>query len=183
MSVFGTIASETVQPRYIFHWLWTRLALYLTVAAGSAILFFAGAFIYAHFMTNQLDAPNQNPVAPTTNIPSPQNSQPTPASPTRDLMVKLPSGEELPFTSIDKRVVEDNAGQPVGYVIGLSPQSWGQAIVVSVQTGGLNKTVGIPAMSIGKVETKKSIQANLPRETIVTSPTYANIGGIWQRAP
>ena len=52
MSVSSAIhsASETLQPRYVFHWLWTRLILYLAAAIGSAILFCtAVAFQYASF--------------------------------------------------------------------------------------------------------------------------------------
>jgi hypothetical protein len=177
MSVSSAIhsASETLQPRYVFHWLWTRLILYLAAAIGSAILFFAVAFLYASFTP-----------APTTSNPAPERKvfepQAKPISPTRneDLIVRLPSGQELSLESLYKRVVTDKTGENVGYVVGMSPTGASQAIVVAVESNGSNKTVGVPALTLIGVDSKKNLQINLPRETIVTSPTYANIGGLWQ---
>jgi hypothetical protein len=124
--------------------------------------------------------PKSNPV-PEPKVFEPQTKPVSPPS-GGDLVVSLPSGQQLPFEALYKRTVTDNTGEPVGYVVGFSPQSGAQHIVVSVQAGGANKTVGVPtaAFTISGIEFKKSIRANLPREAIVTSPTYVNIGGTWQ---
>jgi hypothetical protein len=179
MSVFGPIhnASETVQPRHVLHWLWIRLIDYLGVAAISLILFFVAAFLYASFSPAP---PKSNPVAEP-KVFEPQTKPISPPS-SDDLMVSLPSGQQLPFEALYKGTVTDNTGELVGHVVGLSPESGGQHIVVSVQDGGASKTVGVPtaAFTIGGIESKKSIRANLPREAIIASPTYVNIGGTWQ---
>ena len=86
----------------------------------------------------------------------------------------------MSLESLYKRVVTDKTGENVGYVVGMSPTGASQAIVVAVESNGSNKTVGVPALTLIGVDSKKNLQINLPRETIVTSPTYANIGGLWQ---
>jgi hypothetical protein len=182
MSVFSAIhsASETLQPRYVFHWLWTRLILYLAAAIGSAILFFAIAFLYASFTP----APTTSNPGPERKVFEPQSKPISPPKSEGELIVSLPAtGQQLPFNVLYKREVADKEGQTVGYVVGVSIlNNTGQALVLAVESGGASKTVGLPttAFMLDNSKSKKVLQTNLAREAIVTSPTFVNVGGSWQ---